>query len=442
MSDQPPPNNSLSRRTVLAGAALSPVAATAARTAAPPRSAPPPERPVFLDRERASAVLAAAGLDALLLSVPASVYHATSAWPALARMGQTETALALVPQDRAAPIAFLTSQFVHYYTGADIGLAPGVQPFLVTAPTSPDTPFFFKAQQPDLPPREVHRRAAVAQGTLHPGFAAALAAAATGLGGTSARIGHETLEAGALLAAALPRASRHAVPDLARHLRLHKTAPEIALMRAASAVNVAAGLATAAEMGRLGSLQAVRDAFNAHVAAAGNTPVFMVVDGVIAPEVDAPLVPGRAALIDCVSHCEGYHGDFGRTVFLGEPPRAALTAARQIASAWEALRAKLRPGLRFSEVRARGAALLKAQGSSLAVPFNPHVVGLNHTDQPKFDLAGKPVDHVLAPGITISVDCPLMEVGLWGTLHLEDLTLITADGSTPLHDTGQQIIIA
>jgi Xaa-Pro aminopeptidase len=367
-------------------------------------------------------------------------------------MGQTGTAVALIPQDRNAPIGFITSQFVHYYTGADIGLADGVRPYLVTWPAGTAeadeaaAAMFFTQQEAQLPAREQRRRAAVSDaaslGALHPSFAHALASAAAGLGGASARIGFETLEADSLIASALPLASRVPMPDLARHLRLHKTAPEIALMRAASAVNVASGLATAAEMGRLGSLQAVRAAFNARVAAAGNTPVFMVVDGVIAPEYEAPLVPGRAALIDCVSHCEGYHGDFGRTVFLGEPPRAALAAAKQVAAAWDALRNELRPGMRFSQVRARGAELLKAQGSSLAVPFSPHVVGLNHTDQPKFDLEGKPIDHVLAPGMTISVDCPLMEVGSWGTLHLEDLTLITADGSTPLHDVGQQIIIA
>jgi Xaa-Pro aminopeptidase len=54
-------------------------------------------------------------------------------------------------------------------------------------------------------------------------------------------------------------------------------------------------------------------------------------------------------------------------------------------------------------------------------------VGLQHTDAPGLG------DVVLEPGMVISVDCPVMQTGIGGSTHLEDLTLITANGSEPIH---------
>ena len=76
------------------------------------------------------------------------------------------------------------------------------------------------------------------------------------------------------------------------------------------------------------------------------------------------------------------------------------------------------------------------------VPFSPHSVGLAHTEQPKYQLDGSRADHKLEPGMIISVDCPLLETSTMGSAHLEDLTLITETGSEPIHDPGNQIIIA
>jgi Xaa-Pro aminopeptidase len=438
----------ISKRAFIAGSAglgLSGTSGASMPAAAPPPMSTGPREPL-LDRERASAVLAAAGLDALLLARPENVYHASRIWPGLARMGVPDSAFVLLPRDPAAPISFISIQFAYYYTTADVGLAAGVQPLLVTWPgedgAAAPAAMFALREPADVPAREARRRAATAAAPLHASMAAALASALAPAARAGARLGYDTLEAEQLLAAAAPLANRRAAADTARHLRLIKTAPEIALMRAASAANVAAALATAAEMRRLGSLQAVRNAFNARATALGNVPVFMAVDGVIAPEHEALLPLNRGVLIDCVSQREGYHGDFGRTVFIGEPPRATAAAARQIGAAWDEVRGQLRPGLRFSDVRALGGATLKRMGSDLAVPFGPHCVGLAHTEQPQFDHAGKPLDVVLEPGMIISVDCPLMEAGAIGTLHLEDLMLITPDGATAIHETGSQTILA
>ena len=40
----------------------------------------------------------------------------------------------------------------------------------------------------------------------------------------------------------------------------------------------------------------------------------------------------------------------------------------------------------------------------------------------------------------LSIDCPIIESGIGGSAHLEDLVLITADGSEAINDTAQQVI--
>jgi Xaa-Pro aminopeptidase len=162
---------------------------------------------------------------------------------------------------------------------------------------------------------------------------------------------------------------------------------------------------------------------------------------VTAEAYDEPLTDGRAFLIDAVSHLMGYHGDFARTVFLGEPPQPMRRVTTALAAAWDEIRANLKPGLRFSQIRAQGPAILKKLGYDFAVGFTPHHVGLWHTDQPRANADGSPFDPVLEPGMIISVDCPLVDTGLGGTAHLEDLTLITADGARPIHETGEPVIM-
>ncbi|WP_439533084.1 M24 family metallopeptidase [Polymorphobacter sp.] len=418
---------------------------SAAPAIAAPSSPAPTTAPTLMDRERAAWLIGRAGLAALVLGAPESVYHASGAWQGLSRMGVRDSELVVISADPRVPVRRLSPAFAHYYMVADTGLSAGVEPLLVTGSeaggnVAAPALFGLRAAEP-MPPREARRRGAVAD---KPRFADMASGLAYALGSPGGRIGYDTAGAAALLAVAAPVATLIPAADLARHLRLVKTAHEIVLLRAACDANVAAALSVAADIARLGTLQAVRGAFFAQSSARGNTPVFMAVDGVVEPMHEAPLERGRALLIDCVSHRAGYHGDFGRTVFLGEPPTAALSAAQAIAAAWAALAAELRPGLRFSEVRARGAAILSGLdgGAGLNVPFQPHCVGLAHTEQPFADLDGKPLDIILEPGMVISVDCPLMEAGNWGTLHLEDLTLITADGATPLHDTGQPILMA
>ena len=87
-----------------------------------------------------------------------------------------------------------------------------------------------------------------------------------------------------------------------------------------------------------------------------------------------------------------------------------------------------------------GQRAMSEQGTTYRVPFKPHSVGVFHSDHYGNGTSAPREDIVLRPGMIISVDCPVMETGIGGSVHLEDLMLITEDGAEPIHDLGQQAI--
>ena len=88
----------------------------------------------LINRQRAAQVLAAAHLDALVVSHPINVYYATNKRPVLNRMSTTHQSVAVIPRESAAPVIYVGSGFEYYYNASDSGLAPGVLPYLVGHP--------------------------------------------------------------------------------------------------------------------------------------------------------------------------------------------------------------------------------------------------------------------------------------------------------------------
>jgi Xaa-Pro aminopeptidase len=401
----------------------------------------------LINRARATQILSAANLDALLVSHPLNVYYATNKRPVLDRMTTTHQSLAVIPREATAPIVCMGSGFEYYYNASDTGLAPGVLPYLVVAAAADplnlgESAVMRVLDKAPLDARELRRRRLTGDARFFPSIGAALAAALGQLGLTHAKIGYDSLVAQALLATAAPAAGHRAAEDLIRHIRLIKTPAELALMRAAAAANAEAGLAAARGARSAASLQGLRRLFFSEAAQRGNTPVFMLVDGVMDEAYDEALEEGRGFLIDCVSHCGFYEGDYARTVVLGEPNAELRRVVAAIGTAWDTIRARLQPGLAFSEIRRIGRETLAKHGYDYTVAFKPHIVGLSHEDQPLYAIDGGALDLALMEGMVLSVDCPLLDVGVGCSAHLEDLMLITADGSEALNATGNHLIVA
>ncbi|QTD57280.1 M24 family metallopeptidase [Parasphingorhabdus cellanae] len=399
----------------------------------------------LIDRGRASFVLGKAGLDALVLTDPQNAYYASGIWPPLARLGLNDSAVVIVPRNRSEPIAYVTYQFVYYYGVADSGWSDDIEPYLVTRPdgnSAASPSMYILNERAQVTDREHNRRERVeAAGQCYATRDEAVLAALRSRGLLRGNLGFDSLSSFMLIQAAAPMATSRNACDVVKYMRVVKSSTEIDLMRMASAANVKAALSTAKKLRQLGSIKSVRKEFFAQATALGNSPVFMSVDGVINEDYDAELKDGTAVLIDCVSHLAGYHGDYGRTIFVGDPPSNIKDAVSAIAATWAELSAQLRPGITFSQITSMGQEILSKTGD-YRVPFGPHSVGLAHTDQPLTDLDGKPIDLVLEPGMIISVDCPLMHSDPGGTVHMEDLVLITENGAEAIHDTSvTQIII-
>ncbi len=415
------------------------------------RAAPP------MNLERAYEVMAADGLDGLLVSNPVNVYHLTGHWPASARMGPHFRLHALLSRDPDQPIALVSPEFTYYYLLTDNDYRYRHVVYLFTGPA--DAEAFAAAQeggyvgQPaaaasrmfvdrefeSVSEREQARQSRVRTVTTATPVSAsrefALLRALRDLELDRGRIGIDDPQAAGVFAHANLAVTLQPADDTLKRIRLVKSPREIELMRLASAANVAAADAAMSLAREGATLRELRTSFFSEAARRGNRGVFMVLDGVSSEGVDATLRDGDAFLFDAVSEGAGYHGDYARTVFVGEPAQTMKRVTQGIELGWAAVRAALKPGLPMSEIPEIGRAAMRKAGFDYNVIFQPHSVGLYHGDA--FGLG----DHELMENMVLSVDCPIMETGVGGTAHLEDLMLITRDGAEPIHEVTPAVMV-
>lgn len=412
---------------------------------------------MLVDLDRLRFFMRETGLDAIAVTNPVNVYYLSNHFPQLDNMGFTENTVAIITRDPATPLALVMHAFLYYYTHSP---ESEFEDRLVFPYTEPDTSADLATEAE--PKAVAARTMRVAQGgvltardqhrlrmfeKVRPASATAdwaLARAIRELGLSDKRIGIDN----PLLEQALGRrgfaGTTAPAENVIRSARLAKSATELKLMRMASSNNVAAALEVGAKAREYGSSAALRHAFGAAAARRGNTAKFMIVAGSSTETIDEPLSDGSAVSIDCVSSLAHYHGDFGRTIFIGEPPAAVRRAGEAIMTAWGEIRAQLRPGMAFRDIPRIGHQTLKKLGQELPVSFNPHSVGLYHTDHPQPSLLQprSPDNLMLERDMILSVDCPLFLAGLGGTFHFENLMQITDNGAEVLHDNPPPIILA
>lgn len=442
----------------LAGCATSGTAAKAAESKVPPRrlaseilkDAPP------INLDQAYAVMEREGLDGIVVMDPVNVYHFTGYWPATSRMNNEPTLVAVLSRDKSIPIGLITAEFTHYYLLSDIDYRYPFDRYLYTGPanaaeweasrsdgykTEPAAGkgrAFTDIKLAPMSAREVAREQSVAKVlTTHAAsadrdFALLKALRARGLDRGRVAVDHPTL-VGLFSKASLPATVVPAADSLKR-IRRVKSPREIELMRVASASNIEAAMIAARATRSGATYQEFRGTYFGEAARRGNRGVFMVLNGTSAESIDFAFKDGDAFLIDAVSEGAGYHGDFGRTVIIGEPSKLVKDATDAIRTGWYTVREALKPGMKFSEITALGQNTLKSIEHNYGVLFQPHSVGLFHNDSPGLG------DVTLEENMIISVDCPVLVSGLGATAHLEDLTLITRNGSQPIHDVPASTI--
>jgi len=456
----------ISRRDMFKGAAAVGAASVPIGMAALAKPAPAPALPdlgflrdtPLVDADRLRFFMRQAGLDALVVARPANVFYLTNHWPQLDRMGLEGSGIAIFPRDPQRPVALVMHAFLYYYTHTPESEFTNRAVFTYTQPADPAAAPPADGAEPAaapartmavldeglLTPRDRHRQKMF--GLARPpsadaSWALKKALAELGLHGRQLGIDDPVLE-GALRVRGHDGAVVQS-ENLVRRSRLAKSPAELRLMRIAAQNNVEAAMAAANRARELGSSRRLRAEFYAEAARRGNAGHFMVISGTSTEALDEPLVDGTSVSIDCVSTCRFYHGDFGRTIFIGEPRFAVKRAASAIETAWGEIREQLRPGMRFRDVPRIGRESLKRQGMDLNVSFSPHSVGLFHTDHPQPSLIAprKAEDLVLEENMILSVDCPLFLAGAGGTVHLEDLMWIRPGGAEPIHIVPPPVII-
>ncbi|GLK45726.1 MULTISPECIES: M24 family metallopeptidase [Novosphingobium] len=416
------------------------------------------EREGPMNLARALAVMEQHDLAGLVLGDPINVFHALGHWPQIGRTraGQPPGTFALIARERPENPGLVTSRFLHHYSWADGRNRSDVAVWLYTHmgdegdETALEVPFSTvlpERHSAALSGTERHRAAVSA--TLSGAMTArsdaggAIVAAMKGLGLWQGRIGFDHTVIAEV-------AERHDHPgamvqadNILREIRLVKSPLEHALMARAARSNVDA-LNAVGHAIRAGATHVELQAlYRMECAARGNTALFLNVDRVSSDLSRLQVEDGQTLMLDGVSQFLGYHGDFARTVFIGEPTREARRAAEAAAFGWQAVREKLRPGLRYSEITAIGETAIRAAGYEAAIGFGPHSVGLAHTDEPGEVHGGfwrKP-DIVIEPGMILSVDCPTLDTGIGGSAHCEDLVRITETGCEPIHPLHDPVII-
>ncbi|EIZ80523.1 peptidase M24 [Novosphingobium sp. Rr 2-17] len=416
------------------------------------------ERGAPMNLGRAVAVMERHGLDGLVLGDPVNVFHALGHWPQISRTrpGQPPGTFALLARDRPEQPGLVTSRFLHHYSWADGRDRSDVGVWLYTlmgdegdemAGEVPDSPVLPQRELAPLTAAEAHRARISAReaGSLsaYTDIGAALASAMRGLGLWNGRIGFDHPAIAQVAARREHPGELVSADNALREIRMVKSPLEHALMARAACANVDALNAVGHAIRAGASHVELQALFRMEAAARGNTAVFLNVDRVSSELSRIEVADGQTLMLDGVSQHLGYHGDFARTVFVGEPTRAAARAAEAAAFGWQAVREILRPGLRYSEIVAVGESAIRKAGYDAAIGFGPHSVGLAHTDEPGEVHGGfwrKP-DIVLEAGMIISVDCPTLDTGIGGSAHCEDLVLITDTGAEPIHPLHDPVII-
>lgn len=418
---------------------------------------------LLVNRERASEMMRGAGVDAIICSRQENIYYLTNYYPTLGMMGMENLVYAILPANINKPPVLVIGQFEYYLAATQGATSNHVDIKLYTMPADPnafaqDVAFKnsieaegyrdFLPRQHDPHPWGANITHKIEDTLKHSDELSATGQTALLKAMRELELPNKAIAIDSPVIATILKKAEIDVKmangeQLLRKTRLQKSAAEIKIMEYAVRANAQAGLAAAQHARAGASLVEIRREFARECIDRYMTPKFMVVDSVVPHLGDGVIEEGRSFLIDCVSHNQYYHGDYGRTVCVGEPTGEIKRATAGIADVWDDLMPQLKPGMRYSEIAAKAEAIFKTTNSEATLVVNPHSVGLHHTDEPSVEGTEYYTkdDLVLVENMVLSVDLPMIDVGLGGSAHLEDLVVIGKDGARLLNNSDDRVII-
>lgn len=405
-----------------------------------------------LDRARASALMQAEGIEALILLSPESFRHATGAQPGVGTMWRRAGAVAvLVPADPGLPeMAVVSDLFVPAFRAASHITDIRPSPLWVEIATLPDPG--------PLPLDQALIRAWAAEGrapdflrptTFDPATCwRHLADALADRGLSQARIG---VELSAISAADFPALATALAParlvdgsGLSARLKMVKTPAEIALLR--QAVDLA-------ERG----IAAIRDAIAPGVSRDELSAIWSA--AIAAQRGDAALTgawdyisvgpdpwggnavarSGDLVKVDVGCLMAGYTSDTGRTFAVGPPSPAAQQVHAALMTGFRAGMAKLGPGIPLSQVHLVTQEAIRAAGlPGFSRGHYGHGLGASLGSE-EWPFIAADSDVIAEPGMVLAFECPFYVTGLGGFI-IEDQVLITATGAEPMNRLPHDLI--
>jgi Xaa-Pro dipeptidase len=229
--------------------------------------------------------------------------------------------------------------------------------------------------------------------------------------------------------------------DLFNTIRLVKTPAEIELLRRCATINESALLEAADGLREGAEWPQVEDVYMQAMAKRGGRGVYLLCGAGGLPARRARR--GEPIMFDALGRYREYHGDFGRCAVIGEPSAQHVARHRALTRGWERAQELLRPGTRYSELVRSVIEAIRAAGFPEYRGAVVHSLGLEHTDDPKpvGSQPGLKPDAVLEPGMVVNIDMPFTEIG-WGSVHIEDTVVITAQGYEPLTSLDLRMRVA
>lgn len=402
-----------------------------------------------LNRTRAQALLAAEGLDGMVLFRPEAFRYATGLAAGVATMwGRAGSAIALVPADAAAPLAAVMSDHAaagarHLSEKIDIRThriwIDGVT--LENARTVADIDAAYRASGNAGPRPETFDQQACFR-------LLADLLSERGLAGARLGVDLDFMPATdfSALKAAIPGVDWRDASGILRRLRLIKNNREIERLRRASHCAEAglASLTRAARPGaRVAELSAAWLAGARDAAAQGGYGLSGHWDYIsIGPDLQnaaAPLGAGDLIKADVGTLVDGYSSDGARTFVWGKASPLAEDIYKALLDAFLAGVEALRPGNTFGHVHATMLSVMRRHGfhEYYRGHFGHSVGAAASIEEWPFLSHGNGI--VIEPGMVLALEAPFYANGL-GALMIEEQFLITPGGAQTMNQLSRELV--
>jgi Xaa-Pro aminopeptidase len=416
-----------------------------------------------VDRARASGVLEELGLDGVIALQPHNVFYLTNTRTTLTSFTDEMPSFATLPRDPQQPVFLISSTGNTWETSNGDREVPEVitfsgpangRDYIGASPEKMRVEPVSAARDSRVPVRPdavLSRREAGwkhAQDTYNPSSAGsrewALVHALRQSGLLKGKLAVDDMRIAYMLQK-IGVDSVTIVPgaDVFRQIRHIKNAREIETLRIAQRITQESVMAATRSLEEGMTFEDFRLRFFTEGTARGGEPGFVLLGVTQGLLPDGVVKRGQSYLLDCSVHFNNYHGDFARTVIVGEPSAEQMKRFKAQQAGREAAFEIIKAGVPFSQVvKVARETMLKA-GMPLGMPqIGLHSVGLQHGDDPgNRDVPfASYIDHVLAENMTVTLDLPYLEIG-GGAGHNEDLLRITSTGYELLNDPKEPLVI-